>query len=288
MQKHKKALILVNAYARELYTRQVRRLSDELTKRGIEVVAKRNGFFPLSVGSDQTPDCDFCIYLDKDKYTAALLEKRGVRLFNSAHAIEVCDDKMLTHIALDGFGIPMPETVPGLLCYYPDAALNAQYLDCVEKRLGYPIVVKQSYGSQGNGVFKADNRKELDALAQKLKLFPHLFQKFISGSSGRDMRVIVIGKKVVGGIIRSSDNDFRSNIWLGGKAEKCDVPKEISDIAIKTATALKLDYCGIDFLLGEKPLVCEVNSNAFFDAFEEATGVNVAGIYAEHIISSLN
>ena len=249
-------------------------------------MAERNGFFPLSVGNADVPDCDFCIYLDKDKYAAALLEKRGVRLFNSAHAIEVCDDKMLTHIALEDHGIPMPETMPGLLCYYEDATPSAKYLDSVEKRLGYPIVVKQSYGSFGNGVFKADNRSELDALAKKLKLFPHLFQRFIASSGGRDMRVIVIGNKVVGGIIRSSDSDFRSNIGLGGKAEKCDVPKEISDVAVKTAAALGLDYCGIDFLLGDKPLVCEVNSNAFFDAFEEATGINVAGIYAEHVINN--
>ncbi len=286
MKKRKKALILVNAYARELYTRQVKRLAQELAARGADVKTERNGFYPLAVGNDSLPDCDFCVFLDKDKYAAEILEKRGVKLFNSAHAIEICDDKMLTHIALDGNGIPMPETVPGLLCYYRDATPDAKYLDRVQERLGYPIVVKFSYGSQGGGVFKAENRDELNALAEKVKLYPHLFQKFISSSFGKDMRVIVIGGKTVGAIIRSSAVDFRSNIGLGGKAEKCDVPSDIAAIAQKTAATLGLDYCGIDFLLGETPLVCEVNSNAFFDAFEQATNINVAGIYAEHMIEN--
>lgn len=283
---NKKALILVNAYASEIYTRQVRRIADELTKRGVEVEAQRNGFFPLSVGNADKPHFDFCVFLDKDKYAAELLEKRGIRLFNSARAIAVCDDKMLTHIALDGMGIPMPDTVPGLLCYYDGQTPDKKYLDGVEKRLGYPVIVKHSYGSQGKSVFKADNRDELDALAKKLMLVPHLFQRFIAASSGRDMRVIVIGGKVVGGILRKSDGDFRSNIGLGGKALCCEVPDDVRAIAEKVAKALKLDYCGIDFLLSETPLVCEVNSNAFFDAFEEATGINVAGIYAEHIINN--
>ncbi len=287
MSAKKKALILVNAYARELYTRQVSRLSQELQKLGAEVQTVRNGSFPLAVGRDDVPDCDFCVFLDKDKYTAQMLEKRGVKLFNSARAIAVCDDKMLTHIALENSGVPMPFTVPGPLCYFEDVAPDAAFLDSVEARLGYPLVVKLSHGSQGSGVFKADNRRELDALAKRVMLFPHLYQRFISSSYGKDMRVIVIGGKTVGGIIRASATDFRSNIGLGGKASKCDVPPQIKELAEKTATALELDYCGIDFLLGEQPLVCEVNSNAFFDAFEQATNINVAGIYAQHMLSSV-
>ncbi len=75
------------------------------------------------------------------------------------------------------------------------------------------------------------------------------------------MRVIVIGGRVIGGIIRQSDGDFRSNVGLGGTARACDVPKNVRDTAIKAANILGLDYCGIDFLFGDEPLLCEVNSN---------------------------
>ena len=286
-----KALILVNAYAEKVNTRQVERISDELKSRGVTVTARRNDFFPLEIsGANITSrgiDCDFCVYLDKDKYVAHLLEKNGVRLFNSARAIELCDDKMTTHITLSGNGITMPETLPGLLCYDKTKSPSDETVDYVISRLSLPIVVKQSYGSLGAGVFKADTRDELKALCEKLKLEPHLFQKYIASSHGRDMRVIVIGGKAVGAIIRESNGDFRSNIGLGGTAKQAELPKDIKSAAEKAAEILGLDYCGIDFLLGETPLLCEVNSNAYFDGFESATGVNVAGLYAEHILKSI-
>ncbi|MBD5132379.1 MAG: RimK family alpha-L-glutamate ligase [Clostridiales bacterium] len=287
----RKAIILVNAYALSPLTRQVERLSDELNKRGVTVVAYRNDGLRAAIENGKTTvdhTADFCIYLDKDKYIARMLEKSGMRLFNSAQAIENCDDKMLTHILLADNGVAMPDTIPGLLCYNDGEQLNEVALDKIEKRLGLPVVIKLSYGSMGKGVFLAKTRTELSATAKKLQLYPHLYQKYISSSHGKDMRVIVVGGKVIGGMIRSSDNgDFRSNIGLGGHAQKVDVPSEIKKAAIKAAKILELDYCGIDFLLGEKPLLCEVNSNAFFDAFEEATNINVAGAYADHILKEV-
>ena len=55
------------------------------------------------------------------------------------------------------------------------------------------------------------------------------------------------------------------------------------------AEILQLDYCGIDILFGDNdtPLVCEVNSNAFFEGIEGTTGVNVAREYAKHILRTI-
>ena len=52
----------------------------------------------------------------------------------------------------------------------------------------------------------------------------------------------------------------------------------------KAARIIGLDYCGVDVLLGGVPAICEVNSNAMFAAMERTTGVNVARLYAEHIV----
>ena len=285
-----KGLILVNAYAATVDTRQVTRLRDELRLRDVSCDAVCNdGFFAGVVGGNSTAidGYDFCIYLDKDKYASHILQKH-MRLFNSAEAIEACDDKMTTHIMLSDNGIPMPDTLAGLLCYDKTATVSDRTIDTVIQRLGLPVIVKQSFGSMGSGVFKADTKAQLKQIAARLINEPHLYQKYIAKSAGTDMRVIVVGGKVLGGIIRRSDNDFRSNIGLGGSAKKADVPQAIADIAVKAAKILGLDYCGIDFLLGQAPLLCEVNSNAFFDAFENATNINVAGAYAEHIINTIS
>ena len=286
-----KGLIVVNAYAKTTETRQVVRLREEFFKLGVSTRVIRNDGFFGRVCTDgeyaqKLSDYDFCIYLDKDKYASRVLSKH-MRLFNSASAIENCDDKMTTHILLDGHGIPMPPTVAGLLCYDETAEITDNAVNGVIDALGLPVIVKQAYGSLGSGVFKADTAKQLKALMQKLKCEPHLFQKYIQSSHGRDMRVIVVGGKVLGGIERRSNSDFRSNIGLGGSATAVGVPRAVQDCAVKAASILGLDYCGIDFLYGksdEEFYLCEVNSNAFFDAFEQATNINVAGAYARHII----
>lgn len=288
----KKALILINAYSKlDTAINQSVRLKEEFEKLGIEVEIKRNNIDTVMI-LDSNPlsfidKYDFVVYLDKDKYTSALLEKVGMRIFNSHEAIRVCDDKMDTHIKLSGCGINMPDTIPGLLCYNLEAPISQgmERLKLVEETLGYPCIVKECYSSLGKGVYCANNRDELLSLMEKVKCKSHLFQKMIVTSKGTDVRVIVIGGKVICSMKRTSNTDFRSNIELGGLAQSFDLPESFKEISEKVADILKLDYCGIDILFGEnnQPIICEVNSNAFFGAIEKVTGVNVAARYAEYI-----
>lgn len=290
----KKGLILINAYSKlESSLHGSERLKEEFEKLGVAVDIRRNDYFCAQIdgfGNVQTKTAgyDFCIYLDKDRYISHMLEKSGLRLFNTHTAIEACDDKMLTSITLANSGIPMPKTLAGLLCYTPEEEIREQVFKNVESELGYPVIVKTNYGSLGKGVFKADNRAELEKIANELKCSPHLFQQFIKFSAGRDIRVIVIGGKVVAAMIRKSDTDFRSNLELGGTAEAFDPPREVISLCERTAKLLKLDYCGIDVLFGDRGYyICEVNSNAFFGGIEKATEVNIAKAYAEYIYNSV-
>ena len=290
----KKGLILINAYSKlESSLNGSKRLKEELEKLGVSVDILRNDFFCAQINSSgdiqtKTAGYDFCIYLDKDKYISHMLEKSGLKLFNSHTAIEICDDKMLTSITLANNQIPMPKTLAGLLCYNEEEEIDGHVFDSIENELGYPVIVKKSYGSLGKGVYKADNREELIQIANNLKCKPHLFQQFIASSEGRDIRVIVIGGKAVASMLRKSECDFRSNLELGGAAQKFDPPKEVICLCERVATLLNLDYCGIDVLFGDNCYyICEVNSNAFFGGIERATGVNVAKAYSEYIYSTV-
>lgn len=288
----KKVLILNNAYYElESYLYQSKRLKEELELLGAQVTVRKNDFFPcITDGKDIVNNCegyDFCIYLDKDKYISEMLEKSGLRVINSHKAMVTCDDKMTTYIALSGSGIKTPKTMPGLLCYTKDAKIKQSTLDEIEKNLGYPIIVKKSFGSLGKGVYKADNRQELELISRSVMFEPHHYQEYISESAGRDLRVIVIGGKFVCAMQRKSETDFRSNVELGGEGKIVDVPKEFIEVAENTAKVLNLDYCGIDLLYGKdcEPIVCEVNSNAFFGGIERVTGKNVAKAYAKYLLS---
>lgn len=291
-----KGAIIVNAYQRlEEAMYQPRRLCEEFDALGAEAEILRNDFFPVSVGGDEGLHCglddyDFVVYLDKDKYVLQALGETGVPVFNSPHAIATCDDKMTTHLALSRTGIPMPKTLPGLLCYDPTEPIKNSTLFIVELALGFPAVVKESYGSLGKEVFLVHDREQLRLALERVKCRPHLLQEFVPTSAGRDLRVIVVGDRVLGGMLRiGGGDDFRSNIGAGGRGEPYEVPEEVAQYALRAAKTIGLDYCGMDFLFGKdgEMLLCEVNSNAFFRTFESVTGINVARPYAEHILSKV-
>lgn len=289
----KKCLILVNAYIKaETNLNQAVRLKQELEKLGVEVDLKRNDFFAVYCQNgnlkSQIEKYDFCIYLDKDKYIPLMLQKQGLRLFNCYEALENCDDKMITFVALSNANIPMPTTLAGLMCYDKSEPLKVDSLEFVQKTLGFPMVVKESFGSLGKGVYLVETKAEFYDLCEKLKCRPHLFQQFISESRGRDIRVIVIGGKVVASMMRTSTTDFRSNVELGGTATKYEIGEDLKELCQRVANILKLDYCGIDVLIGKDSYyICEVNSNAYFGGIEKVTGINVAKAFAEYIYKTI-
>ncbi len=288
-----KGIILINAYlnSRE-YLYEAERLQEEFSRLHVSAEIKRIDDYPLIIADgkikNELADFDFCVYLDKDKYALTMLEKAGVKVFNSANAIMTCDDKMTTYIALSESGVPMLKTLPGILCYDQKEQIKEKSLLKIEKELEYPLIVKESYGSLGKRVYLVKNRAELLSTLEIVKTKPHLLQEYVRESEGRDLRVIVIGQKVVGGMERISNGDFRSNVGAGGVGKATMVGDEVKNIAENIAKTLDLDYCGIDFL--EKKdgvVVCEVNSNAFFYTFERVTNINVAKIYSEYIVSKI-
>lgn len=285
-------LIIINGYTKYLSSiNQANRLVEEFKLLNVDVEIKKSTDIIYYYSNNKyivdLPKYDFVIYLDKDKYLSRILFDNGYRLFNSPQSIEDCDDKMITHIKLSKHHIPMPNTIGAPLCYCESN--DYSFLDKVIEQINFPIVVKECYGSKGEQIYLAKNKEQLINIENKLRYKPHLYQQFIY-PGGEDYRLILIDHKVVAMMKRKNDNDFRSNIALGGEGIIVDLPKSFTDLAIQVSYILDLDYCGIDLLKDEfnNPLVCEVNSNAFFEGIEKATKVNVAKKYCEFIISKIN
>lgn len=289
-------IILTNPYFNnQSAAMQATRLKEEFSRQGMNVPVVRNEDIMSYVerASTVTLDrerLDFAVYLDKDKYQAPLLERAGVRLFNSARAIALCDDKMETAIALSGSGIRLPRTLPAPLCFTREAQVSSLTLDRIERLLGYPLIVKESYGSLGEEVTLVRDRDALERVSDELKMRPHLYQEAVTSSFGRDIRVIVIGGEVVAAMARENAKDFRANIAQGGTGHPTKLSASYEEMAIHACSVLGLDYAGVDILHGEddEPVLCEVNSNAFFRGMESATGVNIAARYVTHILHALS
>lgn len=288
-----KGFIYVNAYSKnEEYLYQARRMKEEFAKKNVAVDIIEGDKFLLYIEGgnivSKATEYDFCVFWDKDKYALTMLDKIGMPMFNSCQSILTCDDKMLTYIELANNGVPIPKTYAGLLCYQKNEVVKPETMDLIEE-LSYPMVVKNSYGSLGNGVFLARNREELAEIMEEVKCKSYLIQEYIKTSYGKDVRIIVIGDKIVGAMLRKSNNDFRSNIGSGGSGEVFELTDEMKALALKTAKILGLDYCGIDVLFGENsPVICEVNSNAYFFTFERVTGINVAEHYVDFILQKMS
>lgn len=288
-----KALCLLNAHAQtDGPNHFYERMKEEFLPFGIELEKKTNDEILCLIDSEGhissgLPNYQFVLYLDKDLYTSFLLEKFGFRLFNSANAIRLCDDKMLTHLTLSDQGIPMPKTISGPLNYAP--SISASFLDGIRKELSFPLVAKDNFGSLGKNVYLIRSEEELRQFEISHAQKPRLYQEFISSSKGFDFRVIVIGGRVVAAMKRENAHDWRSNIAQKGTGYAVPLPNSYAEIAKKAAKIIGLDYCGIDLLEGpdKEPILCEVNSNAFLRGIESVSGVNVAKAYAEHIVASL-
>lgn len=286
-----KVLLVTNAYSYNAAQKnQAERLKEELASLNSEVLQAENfALAGLSSGKITAGKYDCCVFLDKDRVAARMLERSGIRLFNGAQAIEICDDKMLTHIALANRDIPMPDCVYAPLCYIPGQKPNAVFLKKVISSLGLPLVAKTNYGSLGAGVELIKSEEELYFYEERNISVPHFYQQFIDCGCGEDIRAIVIGGKFVCAMKRRNESDFRSNIGLGGKGEKYEADRALKELCERVASILQLDYCGIDILTDKagKRYICEVNSNAFFAEAERVCGVNIAKKYAVHIKNAM-
>lgn len=266
-------------------------LLEAATKYHISMQLKTNAELLIDI-SDNPKDrmADFILFWDKDVRLASYLEKFGYPVFNSSKAIEICDDKSLTHITLMNCGVPMPRTIIAPKTFENIGYTNYNFLTEVAKILGFPMVIKESFGSFGQQVYLVENFRELEEKVMQIGAKPFLFQQYIKSSFGRDIRLQVVGGKVIASMLRcAKDGDFRANVSNGGSMKVHQPSPEQIDIALICCEIIGLDFAGVDLLFGEngEPIVCEVNSNAHFKNIYDCTGINAAEEIMKHIYNRL-
>ena len=180
---------------------------------------------------------DFVLFWDKDVKLAKTLEAEGFKVFNSAEAIETCDDKALTFIKLKNTDIKMPAT------YMAPMTFDKEYKDYtfvlqIEGSLGYPMVIKENKGSFGEQVYLVNNYYEA---VEKIKAIGHcdfIMQEYIESSKGRDVRIHIVGDKIVTAMERVNEDDFRANITNGGKMKKYTPTEEQCEMSERCVRGL--------------------------------------------------
>ena len=254
-------------------------------KNNIELEIKRTGELCVPVGESFGELPDFGIFWDKDVNLAQRLEMAGLRLFNSSRAIELCDNKVKTYGELAKFGVPFPETYCSPKTYKGIGYSNTDFINNAAKALGFPFVIKEAYGSFGQQVYLVRDMHDALERVRLMEDSEFVMQRFVAESMGRDVRINVVGDKVVASMYRYNDKDFRSNISNGGSMKKYEASDAQTELALNACRALGLDFGGVDVLFGAdgKPVVCEVNSNPHFKSTFDCTGVDMSEYILKYI-----
>ncbi len=259
-------------------------------KLNINLSIKRTGEIKHNLDSVKNEYADFVLFWDKDVLLAKMFEICGFKVFNSSSAIFNCDNKGYTFMKLQQSNVLTPETYIAPLTYEGLGYTNLLFADEICSQLGFPIIIKELYGSFGQQVYLVNNKEEMIYVIDKIGHKGFLFQKYIETSKGKDVRINVVGNKVVSSILRYSVNgDFRSNISNGGKMQKYVASSEQKNLAIKSCEALELDFAGVDVMFGpnDEPIICEVNSNPHFKSTFDCTGKDMSLEILKYVISKV-
>ena len=264
-----------------------RRLAEVAKQRGHQV----RFINPLKCSMDVGKDCAKICYNETEVlnfdaviprigasvtfYGTALVhhfEAMGTFVLNSSLSISQSRDKFRTFQCLTHHGIDMPKTSFSYHLSDPK--------QMIERIGGAPVIIKILEGTQGNGVFLAQNYAEAVAIIKKLNAAKQnfLIQEFIQESAGEDIRLLVVGDEIVAVMKRKArEGEYRSNLHQGGSAFPTELLPGEKEAALNAMKILGLNVAGVDLLRSnDGPKILEVNSCPGLEGIEGLTSIDIA------------
>jgi [lysine-biosynthesis-protein LysW]--L-2-aminoadipate ligase len=213
-------------------------------------------------------------------YALRILNSMGVLTVNTAAVAEACGDKLTTSALLAQAGVPQPRD---MVAFTPESAIVAI------EQMGYPVVLKPVVGSWGRLLAKINDRDAAEAVLEHkatLGSTQHsvfYIQEYIK-KPGRDIRVIVVGDRILTAIYRKSEH-WITNTARGGEGEVCPITPEIEDLCTRAVKAVGGGVLAVDLI--EDPqrgfLVNEVNHTMEFHTAQPISGIDIAGEIVEYV-----
>lgn len=202
-------------------------------------------------------DADFVINRTNDYKIAEYFENQGIRVFNPSQLSKLANDKQKCYEFMQANGIDI---------------MPINYA-------GSPVVKKKIDGHGGTEV-------EMLTEPEKFKK-GYVYQKPCD-TLGKDLRVWLIGGKIITAILRESKTDFRSNFCLGGSATPYLLKDDEVGLVKKIADLVKSDYIGIDLIFnGGKPIFNEIEDTVGARMVYDKTDIDILDLYCNYIKSEL-
>ena len=231
-------------------------------------------------------DAVLCRSLSQSRGLAVLtvLEHWGMRVYNSAAVTALCNDKLLTTLALLRADVPTPRT---LLAFEPQVSIQGIEM------LGYPVVLKPIAGSWGRLLARINDRDAAEAVLEHQETLGsyqhsiHYIQQYVAKPQ-RDIRAFVVGGQTICAIYRTSEH-WVTNTARGAVASNCPVTTELNSLCVRAAQAVGGGILAIDVL--EDPeyglLVNEINATMEFRNSIAPTGVDIPNAMLDYVLSGI-
>jgi [lysine-biosynthesis-protein LysW]---L-2-aminoadipate ligase len=218
-------------------------------------------------------------------YVTECLEFVGFRVINDFKVSQICGNKLVTSLQLVRNNISVPNTA---FAFSSEGARNLM------NELGYPVVLKPVVGSWGRGVFPIRDEETANMLLETREengsaLSRIYYVQEMINRPPRDLRCIVVGDSVVTAIYRySSDNEWRTNVSRGGKAERATITRELEDIVLRAAKSVGGGVLGVDLMEDTHRglLVNEVNNTVEFKGAQNVAEVDIADSIIQYAVNT--
>jgi glutathione synthase len=148
------------------------------------------------------------------------------------------------------------------------------------------IVIKPLHGNGGKAIFKVESDgANLSALMEVFNMTwrePHMVQAFLPDVAKGDKRIVLVDGEVAGAINRlPGEGEIRSNLAVGGSAEKTELTDKEREICVVLGPELKrrgLLFVGIDVIGGKWLTEINVTSPTGIVAIERFDGTDVSAM----------
>ena len=231
-------------------------------------------------------DAVLCRSVSQSRGLAILhvLEHWGIPVFNSAATTATCNDKLLTTLALQQAGLPVPRTL---------LAFDAQRTIEGIESLGYPAVLKPVSGSWGRLLARVNDRDAAEAIVEHQETLGsyqhhiHYIQQYVD-KPGRDIRAFVVGDRTICAIYRRSEH-WITNTARGATTENCPVTSALNDLCVRAAQAVGGGILAIDVFEDAQQglLVNEINATMEFRNSIAPTAVDIPQRMLDYVISQV-
>lgn len=111
----------------------------------------------------------------------------------------------------------------------------------------------------------------------------------LTGSRHQDLRVYVIGKDIIAGVLRTAKEGFKSNFSLGGSVSLYELSVEERAIIHKIMEQFEFDLVGIDFIIGDagELIFNEIEDVVGSRMLYQCSDINIVQLYLKHILKEM-